>query len=90
MKVKLLKRLRRIGRDQIQILSVTTTGGCTTGMSYSHPGEGYRELFSFGDTKEEVIERACKIYMNLNMSDIRKKYKKYSRKSSYEHTRIRR
>ena len=80
MKVKLLKRLRRIGKDQIQILSVTTTGGITTGMSYSHPGEGYRGLFSFGDTKEEVIERACKIYMNLNISDIRKKYKKYSRK----------
>ena len=79
MKYKLLKKLRARGRDQVHIHSVTKTNGTVTGMSYGHDGSGlYDGIFSFGDTKEDVLNRACRIYMKHNIEDIRKRYKKYS------------
>jgi hypothetical protein len=82
MKTKLLKRLRSIGRDQVTVYSITKTNGCITGMEYGHPGEGYRNLFSGGMTEKEIKEKACKIWLSLNMEAIRKKYRKYTRKYS--------
>lgn len=86
MKAKLLKKLRKEGRCQITILSVTTTtttwhGEDVTGMSYSYNDDDYRGLFCIGDTADEVREKAMKIYFQKNMDSIREKYKKYSRRN---------
>ena len=85
MKAKLLKRLRNTGRNVIDILSVTTSssafsGKSITGMSYSFTGDEYRGLFSFGDTEEDVREKACNIWLSQNIERLRIKYKKYTRK----------
>lgn len=84
MKAKLLKRLRAIGRNQINIYSVTRTttwrGEFITGMSYSCNNGVYAGLFELGDTEEDVRNKAMKIYFYNNMEWIKEKYKKYSRK----------
>lgn len=84
MKTKLLKKLREIGRNQITIYSVTTTTRLgeeyITGMSYGYNNDAYKGLFTFGDTADEVRERAMKIYFKNNIDFIRDKYKKYSRR----------
>ena len=68
MKVKLLKKLRRKGMKQIDILSVTREysfgGSCIVGMSYSYTGEEYSGLFSIGNTEDDVRCKAMKIYIN--------------------------
>lgn len=85
MKAKLLKKLRAEGRCQIAILSVTTTttwrGELVSGMSYRYNDDDYRGLFYFGDTADEVRDKAMKIYFQKNMDSIREKYKKYSRRN---------
>lgn len=80
MKTKLLKKLRNEGRDQVDVHSITTENGIITGMCYTHPGEGYRDLFSMGTTEEELKEKACNVWLSKNIQSIRKKYKKYTRK----------
>ena len=84
MKVKLLKKLRDIGRSQVNIYSVTRTttwrGECITGMSYGYNNDAYKGLFDFGDTEDKVRDKAMKIYFRENMEYIRNKYRKYSRK----------
>ena len=84
MKTKLLKMLRAQGRCQISIHSVTTTitwrGEIITGMSYGYRNDAYRDLFTLGDTEEEVRDKAMRIYMRENIEHFREKYKKYSRK----------
>ena len=77
MKVKLLKRLRQIGRCKVNIYSVTTTNGTVTGMEIGYDEDEYRGLFSFGDTEAVVKEKACQIYLQTNIEAIRKKYAKY-------------
>ena len=64
MKVKLLKHIREIGRNQITLYSITTTRGCVTGMSYGYNADEYSDLFSYGNTFEEVQEKAIKIYIS--------------------------
>lgn len=85
MKVKLLKRLRQIGRSKVNILSVTTTNGTVTGMKIGYDEDEYRGVFSFGDTEAVVKEKACKIYLETNIEAIRKKYAKYSKKFKTSH-----
>ena len=84
MKTKLLKKLRTIGRDQITVHSVTRTttwrGEYVSGMSYGYNDDAYKGLFTFGDSEEDVRNKAMKIYFERNMEWIRSKYKKYSRK----------
>ncbi len=63
MKVRLLKKLRRRGQDQINIYSVTKTDGIVTGMSVGYDDDKYSKLFCFGDTKEEVKKKAERIYI---------------------------
>ena len=72
MKVRLLKRLRRKGRRQITIYSVTTTNEVTTGMSYRYSDDRYRGLFNMGDSEEDVYKKAERIYIE----DYIKKQKK--------------
>jgi len=70
MKTKLLKRLRRRGRNQISIYSVTTTNRTVSGMKIGYSENKYSGLFDYGDTKEEVLKKAENIYIqnyiNLN------------------------
>jgi len=63
MKAKLLKKLRRRGRSEINIRSVTTTNGTVTGMSIGYSDDAYSGLFGFGDTKEDVLKQAEHIYI---------------------------
>jgi hypothetical protein len=84
MKVKLLKKLRNIGRSMVNVHSITTTNGITTGMSYGINSDEYRGLFDYGDTESNVKEKACKIYLKTNIDSIRKKYSKYSRKNNIQ------
>lgn len=79
MKAKLLKRLRREAESQITVYSVTKSDGIVTGMRYGMNDEAYSGLFSWGNTKEDVIKKAVKIFFEINMPAIRQKYKKYSR-----------
>lgn len=83
MKAKLLKKLRKIGRNKITILSITTTwsesGPYTTGMKYSYTEPEYADLFGMFDTEEDVRNRAMRIFLNKNIDEIRRKYKRYSR-----------
>ena len=84
MKAKLLKKLRRIGRNKITILSITTTTRFgsepyTTGMKYSFTEPEYADLFCMFDTEEDVRNRAMRIFLNKNIDEIRRKYKRYSR-----------
>ena len=72
MKSKLLKKLRRRGRNQITIHSITKTDGCITGMSYGFDEDEYRGLFDFGDTEEEVKNKAARIYIEGYLKDKRK------------------
>ena len=85
MKVKLLKILRKIGRNKIIIYSFTTTNGTVTGMKIGYDEDEYRGLFSLGDTEQDVKEKACKIYLQTNIESIRKKYAKYSKKFKTSH-----
>ena len=63
MKTKLLKRLRRNARAEIDILSVTTQGGTVTGMKVAYSDDAYRGLFTFGMTEYEVLKKAEHIYI---------------------------
>ena len=78
MKIKLLKKLRSRGRNQITIYSVTTTGNTVTGMSIGYNEDAYSSLFNFDNTEEQVLKKAEKIYLNNNIDLIRKRYKRYS------------
>jgi len=78
MKSKLLKKLRNRGRNQINIYSTTTTNGVVTGMSIGYSGKNYSGLFSFGNTEEQVLNKACKKYLCENLDEIRQRYRKYS------------
>ena len=71
MKTKLLRKLRSISREQITVYSITKTNGCITGMEYGHPGEDYRDLFSWGNTEVDIKEKACKIWLSKNIDFIR-------------------
>ena len=76
MKTKLLKKLRREGWNKITVYSITTTRGLVTGMSYGISGEEYRNIFSLGDTEEDVHEKAMKIYMQKEIERLKQKRKR--------------
>jgi len=78
MKTKLLRKLRNRGRNKITINSITTVGNTTTGMKYSYNENEYSGLFDYGDTEQDVKEKACRRYLETNIEQIRKQYKKYS------------
>lgn len=87
MKTKLLKKLRRFGRDRVTIYSVTTEeswrGKYVTGMSIGYSKPQYAHLFSFGMTAEDVKKKAQKIFFETEMGWVRKEYKKYTRRYKY-------
>lgn len=76
MKTKLLRKLRNEGRNMINVYSITTTIGVVTGMSYGYSSPDYRGLFSFGDTEEDVREKAMRIYMEKEVKRRREKRRK--------------
>ena len=63
MNIKLLKQLRRTGRDKIRVYSITANNGCIVGMGYSYDDDTYRGLFSIGDTIDDVKNKAARIYI---------------------------
>jgi len=77
MKTRLLKKLRRVGRKQISIHSITT--GSSVGMSYGYSDDAYSDLYVLGDTEKSIKNRAMRIYLKSNIEQIRKKYAKYRR-----------
>lgn len=74
MKAKLLIKLRNLGREKINITSITKTNGVVTGMSYGYDYDEYKGLFELGDTEEDVKEKAARIYIKTNINEICKKY----------------
>jgi len=64
MKVKLLKKLRRRGRNKIEIYSVTKERGTVIGMGIAFSDDKYSGLFSFGDTEEQVLKKVEQIHIN--------------------------
>lgn len=80
MKVKLLIKLRNIGREKINIISVTKENGLNTGMSYSYDYDEYMGLFEFGDTEDDVKEKSARVYIRTNINEICKKYFNYKNK----------
>lgn len=77
MKTKLFKRLRREGRNMVHIYSVTITsnwrGSVVTGMSYSYKSDEYAHLFNFGDTEDDVRDKAARIFMEKEVLRLRQK-----------------
>jgi hypothetical protein len=63
MKVKLLKRLRKKGRSQINIYSITKSDDYIIGMKIGYDSDSYKQLFELGDDKEDVLKKAEKIYI---------------------------
>lgn len=84
MKVKLLKKLRDIGRNRISIHSVTRTttwrGEYVSGMSIGYSLPQYAHIWDFGMTEEDVHNKAMRIFLRTEMDWVREKYKKYTRK----------
>lgn len=76
MKVKLLKKIKSRGYSQVNIYSVTRTGGTVTGMRYGFNEDCYSGLFGYGDTEQDVKRKACHIYWEQTRDMYRKKYKK--------------
>ena len=72
MKCRLLKRLRRRGRNQVNIHSVTTSGDLVTGMSYGFDEDEYSGLFDLGDTEADVKDKAARIYIQGYLDSKRK------------------
>lgn len=81
MKVKLLRKLREIGRNQITIYSVTMESNRVTGMEYGCSDPVYMNLFCIGDTEEIVHNKAARIFLENNIERFRKEYRKYSRRN---------
>jgi hypothetical protein len=79
MKTKLLRKLRSRGRNAISIYSVTRTNGVVTGMSIGFNDNWCSGLFSYGDTEQDVKEKAARKYIQCHIEWIRKKYYKYTR-----------
>ena len=74
MKTKLLKKLRNIGREMVNIHSITKENGVIIGMSYGFDYDEYRGLFELGDTEEDVKEKSARVYIKTNINEISKKY----------------
>ena len=79
MKTKLLRKIRRAGSMQIRIYSVTRENGMTVGMAIGANSSLYCGLFTMGDTENEVINKAIRIYYETHIDKIRADFKKYSR-----------
>ena len=72
MKCRLLKRLRRRGRNKVNIHSITRSGDLVTGMSYGFDEDEYGGLFDLGDTEADVKNKAARIYIQGYLDSKRK------------------
>lgn len=63
MRARLLRKIRRQAHRELTISSITRNGqGIITGMSYRYDDPIYRNVFSFGNTEQEVITKVEHIY----------------------------
>lgn len=79
MKATLLKKLRARGRRKITILSISTQGDLVVGMTIGYDDDAYSGIWSFGNSENDVLQKAGNIYLKENIDYIRKRYKKYSK-----------
>lgn len=63
MKTKLLKKLRKKGRSQVFVSSITRTNGIITGMSIQYEDEKYGDLLDTCNTEEDIKNEAARIYI---------------------------
>lgn len=76
MKTKLLRRLRREGRCQINIYSVRKDmDGTVIGVSYGYSSDEYANLWHFAMTPDDLKEEAARIYMNRRVAELKQKRK---------------
>lgn len=84
MKVKLLKKLRNIGRNRVSINSVTRTttwrGEFVSGISISYSLPQYANIWDLGMNEDDVYKKAIEIFFETEKDWVRGKYKKYTRK----------
>ena len=79
MRVKLLKKLRRRGRDKVNVYSVTVQKsisfpeGAVSGMSIGYSEDCYSNLFNFGDTEEDIKRKASHVFMEKEIKRIKDK-----------------
>lgn len=72
MKTRLLKRLRREGRNQITIYSVKCDAtGTVIGMRYGYNSDEYARLWFFGMTPDELRDKAMRIYMTHRIAELK-------------------
>lgn len=81
MKTKLLKKIRKIGKSQINIYSFTKKDDINIGMSFGCDSDLYCNLFEIGDTEDDINNKAIRVYYDNNKDCIREKYTKYSIKN---------
>ena len=63
MKVKLLKKLRRRGRDKITVISITRTNGSITGITYSYSDDDYKGFLKTCWSEEELLKKSERVYI---------------------------
>ena len=74
MRVKLLRRLRREGRCQINIYSVRKDmDGTVVGVSYGCSSDEYANLWHFAMSPDDLKEEAARIYMNRRVAELKQK-----------------
>lgn len=84
MKARLLKKIRKEARNKINIYGVHKSDGKITGMTIGYSDEDYSEIFTYGDTIDNVNIRAAQIYYTNNRKWIMTEFFKYSRKGNIE------
>ena len=76
MKTKLLRRLRREGRCQINIYSVRKDmDGTVVGIRYGYNSDEYAHLWHFAMTSDELKSEAMKIYILRRIAELKGKRK---------------
>ena len=72
MKSRLLKRLRREGRNQITIYSVKRDAdGTVFWMSSGYNSDVYARLWFFAMTPDVLLDRAMRIYMTRRIVELK-------------------
>lgn len=76
MKTELLRKIRRRANNEVYISSITRSGSIVTGMTYRYNEDCYNEVFSYGDSENDVMRKVQHIYFENNRERYYKKYKK--------------
>lgn len=72
MKTRLLKKLRRRGRNKIAVTSITRTNGSITGITYSYSDDDYKGFLNTCWSEEELLKKAEQVYIEKYLEAKRK------------------